>query len=140
MKSEKGFTLQDLTVAVIVISIFVGTLGSIYLAIYKVQAQTKVDSVAALFTVQIMERIDKVGYDEINSENIDTFITNVKKDFSIPSSFHIDITTTPYGQNDDLVKLAKLTLTYSFDGKEKSIMIQRPKVREIPMQAGGESQ
>lgn len=130
LKSNKGFTMQDLAIAIIAFVLLAGTVTSIYLSIYKVQADTQVDAVATLYTIQIMERIDKLAYDEVVENNLENLVNTMRQDFTIPSSFRIGLEIIPYNQ-DDIVKTVKLTFTYSFSGKEKNIIIERLKVKEI---------
>ena len=129
-KSEKGFTIQDLIAAMIVLGLFVGIIGTLYVSIYKVQLDTKVDSIATLYAVQIMERVDKLGYEEFTNSTIDQVLANMRNDFSIPDSYHISFEVIPY-QSDDLIKTVKMTINYEFAGKERTIIIQRLKVKEV---------
>lgn len=129
-KSNKGFTLQDVAIAVIAIMAFAGTIGSIFLSIYQLQADTIIDSSATLYMVQIMERIDKVGYDELTEETMETQIAKMRSDFHIPELFGIALELIPYGE-DDLLKTVKLTLTYTPKNEPKSIVVERVKVREL---------
>lgn len=131
IKSNKGFTLQDLSIAIMIFIIFAGTIGGTYVTIYKTQSDTKIDVVATLFSVQIMEYIDKVGYDEITTSNTQTFIDESRTKFSIPSTFQIGIEVIPSTNTQDLVKKVKLTLNYTFSGDERSIVIERLKVKEL---------
>ena len=129
-KSNSGFTLQDVAIAVIALMAFAGTIGSIFLSIYQLQTDTIIDSSATLYMVQIMERIDKVGYDELTEETKETQIERMRSDFKIPDLFGITLELIPYGE-DDLLKTVKLTLTYTPKNEPKSIVIERVKVREL---------
>lgn len=130
-QSNKGFTIQDLVVALMVIMLFVGTITGAYLSIYKVQADTKIDAVATVYMVQIMERVDKVGYEEFTSQTLgEEFVNQVRNDFTIPSSFGIVIESTPANE-EDIVRTVKVSLNYTFSDKERSITMERLKVKEI---------
>lgn len=130
-QSNKGFTIQDLIIALMVIMLFVGTITGAYLSIYKVQADTKIDAVATVYMVQIMERVDKVGYEEFTSQTLgEEFVNQVRNDFTIPSSFGIVIESTPTNE-EDIVRTVKVSLNYTFSGKERSITMERLKVKEI---------
>ena len=129
-KSNKGFTLQDVAIEVIAIMAFAGNIGSIFLSIYQLQTDTIIDSSATLYMVQIMERIDKVGYDELTGETIETQIAKMRSDFHIPELYGITLELIPYGE-DDLLKTVKLTLTYTPKNELKSIVVERVKVREL---------
>ena len=83
IKSNQAFTMQDLVIAIMVLLLFVGTIGGTYLAIYQVQADTKLDSVATLYMIQMLEYIDKIGYDEVTNGMEETLRTQ----FAVPSRF-----------------------------------------------------
>lgn len=130
IKSDKGFTMQDLVIAIMVLLLFVGTIGGTYLAIYQVQADTKLDSVATLYMIQMLEYIDKIGYDEVNNGMEDTLRTQ----FNVPSRFEFVIDVSNYSPSNDsldLVKIVKLSMTYTFQEQERNIVIEELKVKEI---------
>jgi len=131
LKLNKGFLLQDLGIALIIIMLFAGTIGAAYISVYQVQADTQIDSVATLFTVQIMEYIDKIAYEEVTIDKIPTLTETIRSNFDIPSTFQINLEVIPSANEKDLVKSVKLTLNYTFSGEEKSIIIERLKVKEL---------
>ena len=131
LQSNKGFTMQDAAVAIIAIILFAGVIGSTYVSIYKVQAETKVEAIATLFTVQIMENIDKIGYDEVTENNTDLLIQEMRNKFSIPSSYKIELQVIPMLEAQDLVKTVRLTFGYKFMNIDRNIMIERLKVKEL---------
>lgn len=130
LKSNKGFTVQDVAIAIMVIVAFASIVSSTYLVIYKTQASTKIDAIATLYTVQITERIDKLSYDDVAQENLQTIIATMKSDFTIPSSFEINLDIIPYN-DQDIIKTVKLTLNYTALGSQRAITIERLKVKEV---------
>ena len=131
LKSNKAFTLQDAVIAIIIIMLFSGTIGATMVNIYKVQADTKIDSVAILFIVQITERIDKLGYTEVTAENMNNVITQMRKDFSIPQSFSLNIEIEPDEITNNLVKTVNVQLGYHFLNEDRSISVKTLKVKEF---------
>lgn len=131
LQSNKGFTLQDLAVAIIAIILFAGVIGGTYVSVYRVQAETKVEAIATLFTVQIMEYIDKIGYDEVTQDDTDLLIQEMRNKFSIPSSYTMELEVIPMLEAQDLVKTVKLTFGYKFMNLDRNIIIQRLKVKEL---------
>ena len=132
LKSNKGFTMQDAAIAISIIFLFVGTVTAFYMQIYKLQAETKLDSVAMLFVVQIMERIDKEPYSSLeDSSKIEELVNTMQNEFSIPASFDIYIRVIPDEQTDEYVKTVELNLSYTFQGKNRDIVIRKLKVKEL---------
>ena len=72
IKSNKGFTMQDLIIATLIITIFVGLIGTLMYSVYNVNIRTDLTSQMATYAVQILEDIDKISYDEVTSELADT--------------------------------------------------------------------
>ena len=131
LKSNKAFTLQDAAIAIIIIMLFAGTIGATMVNIYKVQAGTKIDAVASLFIVQITERIDKLGYTEVTTENMNNVITQMRKDFSIPQSFNLNIEIEPDEITKNLVKTVNVQFEYNFLNEDRSISVKTLKVKEF---------
>ena len=131
LKSNKAFTLQDAVIAIILILLFSGTIASTTVTIFKIQAGTKVDSVAMLFVVQVMERIDKLGYTEIQDDTINTVVAQMRKDFSIPESFSLKLEIEPDEITNNLVKTIHVQLGYNFQGQDRNISIKTLKVKEF---------
>ena len=131
LKSNKAFTLQDAVIAIIIIMLFSGTIGATMVNSYKVEANTKIDSVAILFIGQITERIDKLGYTEVTAENMNNVITQMRKDFSIPQSFSLNIEIEPDEITNNLVKTVNVQLGYHFLNEDRSISVKTLKVKEF---------
>lgn len=131
LKSNRAFTIQDLAIAILIILLFVGTISSGFVMIYKVQAKTKIDSVAMLFIVQIMEHIDKIGYNEVSNENINNLISNMRYNFSIPEEFNINIEIEPDSITNNLVKTVDVTLSYNIINQDRAILVKTLKVKEF---------
>ena len=131
LKSNKAFTLEDAAVAIVIIFICAGTVSATFIAIYEIQAETKVDSIAMLFVVQIMERIDKLSYNEVQESTIDSVISSMRADFKIPNSFNVNIEIEPDKITNDLVKTVNVKLEYKFNNKNRWILVKVLKVKEF---------
>ena len=131
LKSNKAFTLQDAVIAIILILLFAGTIGATMVTIYKIQIGTKIDSIATLFVVQIMERIDKLGYTEIQEDTINSVIAQMREDFSIPESFSLKIEIEPDEITNNLVRTIHVQLGYNSQGQDRNISVKTLKVKEF---------
>lgn len=78
LKSNQGFTMQDVIIGLVILTMFAGTIAGSYLAIYKVQAQTQATAVASLYGVQILENIDRISYEQVTDELEDTYRQNLR--------------------------------------------------------------
>ena len=130
LKSEAGFTMTDLAAALIIFSIFAGLIGSLMYSSFKTNLQTKVAGVATSYAIQILEDIDKIGYDEVINGMEDAYRTK----FKIPTQFDINMEISNYNEGNaraDLIKIVKLTMTYHFAGTSEEVVINRLKIKEI---------
>lgn len=131
IKSEKGFTMEDLAIAIIVIMVFVGIITTMMYTTYKLNIETDLTSQMASYAVQILEDIDKISYEEVTTDLAKTY----NEKFSIPKSFHIDIQVSNYGEGEpnvqDIIKIVDLKISYTLQGNEEQFTVTRLKIKEM---------
>lgn len=128
LKSNKGFTMQDLVIAIIILMAFIGIISTMFYSIYKINYQTKLTANATYYAVQILEDIDKISYEEVENSLADRYVSD------LPSRYSVKLEVTPYKDEDyaqNLVKNVKLTVSYTFLGTTEELIIQRIKVKEV---------
>lgn len=131
IRSNKGFTMQDLAIATLIITIFVGLISTLMYSVYKTNVKTNLTSQMATYAVQILEDIDKIPYEEVKPELADEY----KSDFSIPESFNISIEVSNYGEGvnnvQDVIKIVKLNISYTILNETEEFSIQKLKIKEM---------
>lgn len=131
IKSNKGFTMQDLIIATLIITIFVGLISTLMYSVYNINMRTDLTSQMATYAVQILEDIDKIAYEEVNSDLANTY----KSQFNIPAGFDVNIEVTNYGEGtqniEDVIKIVNLTISYELRGDTEQFSVQRLKIKEI---------
>ena len=131
IKSEKGFTMEDLTVAVIIIITFVGIITSLMYSVKKLNIETDLTAQMTSYAVQIIEDIDKISYEEVNEELAKTY----NKKFSISKALKIDFIFSKYFEwmenMKDLIKIVDLKISYTFKGNEQKFTVQKLKIKEM---------
>ena len=131
IKSEKGFTMEDLAIALLIITLFVGIISTMMYKVYKINLKTDLTSQMVMYAVEILEDIDKIAYEEVKPELADIY--NSK--FSIPQGYTIDIQVSNYGEGisnvKDLIKIVKLNISYTFSGEKEEFTVTRLKIKEI---------
>lgn len=130
LKSESGFTMYDLIVAMFLITLFVGLIASLMYSSYKINMETNLMMQASAYSVQILEDIDKIAYEEVDS----SLASKYKSDFSIPAGFNVNLEVSKYGEEQnlqDVMKIVKLTISYEFSGNTENVTITRLKIKEI---------
>ncbi|MBR1802486.1 MAG: hypothetical protein IJ777_00690 [Clostridia bacterium] len=129
LKSNRGFTLQDLAIAIIAIILFAGMIGNIYLSILNLKTESKLDAVAGVYAMQVLEYIDEISYDEVINGMEDTCRTKL----NIPSNMTLQINIINYEPEEnsqDLIKNVEVTIKYPFKGKTKQLIMENIKVKE----------
>ena len=86
-KSESGFTFTDLAIAIFIIMLFTGTIGTIMYQITEVKLSTQLSAEATVCAIQILEDIDKTDYDLIQNGMENSYRTK----FQIPFFYLINI-------------------------------------------------
>lgn len=126
VKSNKGFTMQDIIVAMIILILFASVIGGSLVAIYRIQAETKLNAAATLYAIQILENIDKISYDQVNDGDLRTWRT----DYGIPDRMNLDLDVNIYNE-ENTAKIVKLAISYEFGGKTETILLEKLKVKEL---------
>ena len=130
IKSQNGFTMQDLVIALLIITLFVGIISTLMYKVYKIEIESKLMSQMVMYSVQILEDIDKISYEEVTSDLSNSY----NNKFSIPKGFKIDINVSNYLEettNDqDLIKIVKLNISYDYLGEKEEFKVTRLKIKE----------
>lgn len=127
-KSESGITFTDLVIAIFVIMIFAGTIGTILYQITEVKASTQLSAEATVCAIQILEDIDRKDYEQIQNGMEQSY----KNKFQIPQAFDIQINVSNSSRTSggQPVKNVELRVKYEFKGREEELVITRQKIRE----------
>lgn len=131
LKSDAGISYADLIGAITVVILFVGVISAVMYNSHLLNLQIKVTEVAVGYSVEIMEYIDKVTYEEID----DNFINMIYDEFEILDLYNIEIDITNYTEYnssyDDLIKIVNVSISYEFEDRVEAIKIDKIKVKEI---------
>lgn len=142
LKDKRGFTTIDLSIAMIVVLIFVVIMTSISYNIYLSSVEAKRTAVALNYAVDIFEHIGALDFGEVTASyemlQIDSMNELVYKDISSSNgidkitgsigTYDIEIEIEDY-RNEGVVKLITLTINYPVSRKNtESIELQRLKV------------
>ena len=130
-KSEKAFTMQDLIIAILIIGIFVALIGNLMYNSYMNKVVANLTAQMSMYSVEILEDIDKISYEEVQTKTPEQY----RAKFAIPDGFDIKIEIRDYieGQQEeqDLMKIVKLTLSYTIQGKKQDFVVERLKIKEL---------
>jgi hypothetical protein len=131
LKANKGVTITDVVVAVIILSVFTGVVGNLYYLIAKNNNLIKYNTVAVYNAIKIAEDIDKISYDEVTED----LNTNIKDRYNIPEGFSAQVKVVKYSDEDstkqDIIKRVNITIKYKFLKEDKTYNLEKLKIKEI---------
>lgn len=130
IRSNSGFTVTDLVIALIIFLIFSGLVVTAFYSSYVTNAKMKITASATNYAIQILEDIDKITYDEVKNEMEDMY----RNKFSIPDGYSLKIEVSNYNegnQKEDLIKNVTLIIAYKVVGDTEKIVINKIKVKEM---------
>lgn len=164
LREEKGFTGVDLTIAVIILMLFVALITTLFYNVYLSSSSTKRSATANSYIIDVFENIDRMTYEEVQQDNIvnsstDTFVQvlqaklienskidnvlikrGITEDKNLAKPFQLEISVSNYNQTEgntdkeDLIKIIKVRMKYKVGKKVETIDSQRLKTKEISYQ------
>lgn len=129
IKTEKGFTMIDAIAAIFIVMLLVGIVGTILYQIADVKLSTKYTSEATIYAIKILEDIDRIDYDDVQTGMEQDYIINLR----IPSTYDVTIDVSSYTTNDgqtDKIKQVKLEIKFNVMGRDENLTINKLKVKE----------
>ncbi len=130
IKRNEGFSLADLAIAIIVISIFTGVIASLYIQISYNTAITRMQSVAYNYAIQALELADKLDYSKVdNSLN-----NSLHQTLNLKEGFDINMDVEKYASSNsgkkDIIKTVNVTVSYNLKNENFTINLAKLKIRE----------
>jgi len=144
LKNKKGFTTVDLSIAMIVIVMFVVIMTSVSYNIYTSSTEAKRTAIALNYGVDIFEHIGALNYNEViasydlfkidGMENFEHIATSSNDKESKVSgkigTYEFEVKIQDY-KNEGLIKIITLTIKYPVSKKNtETIELQRLKIIE----------
>ena len=129
-KQNKGISMPDVVIAISILSLFVGVIGTLYYQIASYTAEIRANAMAVHYAVQIAESTDKMLYEQVNEK----LNNSIDIDYSLPEGFSANIKVKKYNEDDatkqDIIKIVIITVNYEFLGQSKNYTIQKLKIKE----------
>lgn len=145
LKDKKGFTTVDLSIALIIILIFVVIMTSISYSVFTSSKEAKRTAVALNFAVDILENVGVMSFGEVTASE-ELFAVSSLSEFTYSGATTVSsnesIATGKIGtyeitvdindpKGDNIVKIVTVTVTYPVtDSKTETVEIQRLKTIE----------
>ncbi len=132
IKSNRGVSITDVVIALIILTIFTGVIGNLIYQIAYNNAALRVNAIAADYAVKESEYIDKIAYEDVQTSN--EKITKINGE-DVLDAFTVKLDVEDYKGNDetkqDIIKKVTITVNYNILKDEKSYKIEKLKIKEM---------
>lgn len=125
--NEKGITGIDLTIGIVVLSIFTGVIVSLMLNAYSTSIEVKKSANAMAYATIILEKVDEKSFEDVN----DSFVAYLEALGEVDISDDYTITFNTEVLEGNLFKKATITVSYYVNDDQKSITINKLKIKEL---------
>lgn len=125
--NEKGITGIDLTIGIVVLSIFTGVIVSLMLNAYSTSIEVKKSANAMAYATIILEKVDEKSFEDVN----DGFVAYLENLGEVDINEDYTITFNTEVLEEDLFKKATITVSYDVNGEQKEITINKLKIKEL---------
>lgn len=127
ISNNKGITGIDLTIGIIVLSLFTGVIVSLMLNAYRTTVEIKKSANAMAYATIILEKVDEKSFDYVN----DGFVAYLENLGEVDINEDYTITFNTEVLEEDLFKKATITVSYDVNGEQKEITINKLKIKEL---------
>lgn len=139
IRKQEGFSGVELSVAVIIVTIFIGLIGALIFNVYLHTTSAARNSQATSYAVEILEKANQLYYDD-TLLNTGTYTTNDTNrqilGINIPQGYEVSLEVEKYneqpGNTDklDLIKILDVNVDYTVGNNSYNVNIKTLKVKE----------
>lgn len=124
MKKNNALAGIDIVIAVVAIIIFSTLILSLITTNVTGNVKIARETIATIYMTEIFEKIGLADYDDVTADNNVKFIPE-----NVSGDYEIKFSVTPYPEEEDILKIVKLTLKYEIGGKTYECSMERLKAR-----------
>lgn len=127
ISNNKGVTGIDLTVAIIILTLYTGIIVTLMSNTYRTSTEIQMGANAMSYATMVLEKVDEKAYEEIDNN----FVTKLKSsgEVQMNDNYTVEISTNELEEN--MFKKVQVSVKYNLNGEEKSIVINKLKIKEI---------
>lgn len=133
LKSNKAIAIMDIVIALTVLALLVGSVGTLYYEIAYNDLRIKYGAIATYYVVNILESIDEQNYDDVRSMSNEEFKRKFEND-EYSSFLELSTKVENYNQDDeekkDLIKIVTIEVKYRVLQDDMSYTVKKLKIRE----------
>ena len=132
-KQNKAVMGVDIVVSIVVLSLFAGIIAGMFAELFIQNVSIRMDAIAVNYAATILEDTDRLSYAEVTTENM---MKNVEEGrYYMADNYTANIEVTNYSDMDsskeDIIKIVKVTISYTLRNQEYSYTVQKLKIKEM---------
>lgn len=124
---NKGVTGIDLTLSIIILSVFSGLIITLMASIRNNSIEIQKSANAMAYATIVLEKVDEKSFEEVDENFLNTLKNN--GEVEIADGYTINFSTDIVEEN--LIKKVTVKIFYDISGEQKSIVINKLKIKEI---------
>lgn len=134
LKSEKGFTTMDATVAIVIVTLSLVLIATIIYNTYTQVLSTHKNSMATFYAVEVLEKVNKLEYYDVYLQQGTLTSDKTILDIPIDTNYVVTLNIQDYnkqqGNTDkqDLIKTVEVIVEYTDNNMQKNISIKTLKL------------
>lgn len=126
LKNNKGITGIDLTISIIVLTVFAGLIIGLMTNNYKTAIEIQKSANAMSYATMVLEKVDEKAYEKIDNN----FIQTLGDELSLNEEYEIEFNVSEIDESD-YVKKVTVKVNYTVNNEVKTLEINKLKVKEI---------
>ena len=130
LRENKGISMADIIISIVILSMFAGLIGSLYYNIAYSNNSIRMDATAVYYAIKIAEVTDKMNYEEVEESLNQT----LKEKYNLQENINATIQVEKYNKDDntklDIIKKLTIKIDYTFMNDSKSFELQKLKIKE----------
>ena len=140
LKQNKGISITDITIAVVILLMFIGIIGQTFNLIASNNLKMRANAIAMYYIVKLAEDIDKMPYDDVTQEYLEEILAD-KDEYDYSDDYEINVEIDNYKEmknggnlegpiQEDVIKIITIKAKYEVYNKEQTINVKKLKIKE----------
>ncbi len=131
VRDKRGFTAVDVSVAVLIIIIFVSIITSAFYNYYLSNTEVARNSAALNHVIDVIEAVEQMDYEQVDDTSVKNKLQEFYNNKQIADAYQITTqlvkynTTTGNTNKEDLIKILTVKIEYPIGKRKQSFEISR---------------
>ena len=139
IKNNKGVAVADVALAISIMTIFTGVVGSLFYQIAYNNVAVRMNAVASYYAIKVAEYVDEIPYNDVSDSLSSDIVERLNAKYSpeeiLSDAFDIDIDVEKYSDENqdmqDIMKKVDINISYHILDDEKEFNLSKIKIKEM---------